>query len=143
MTPRGRVLAIDYGEKRVGLALSDPLRIFAKPYLVVPNTGFKPLVARLTGIIESQQVGLVVLGMPYAIEGGDTLKTTETKAFKLKLEKRLDVPVVAWDERYSTADAISELIKLGYGWKERRQLQDAMAATVILKDYLESLRREP
>lgn len=67
--PRGRVLAIDYGEKRVGLALSDPLRIFAKPYLVVPNTGFKPLVARLIGIIESQQVGLVVLGMPYAIEG--------------------------------------------------------------------------
>ena len=106
------------------------------------NTGFKPLVARLTGIIESQQVGLVVLGMPYAIEGGDTLKTTETKAFKLKLEKRLDVPVVTCDERYSTADAISELIKLGYGWKERRKLQDAMAATVILKDYLESLRRE-
>lgn len=53
------------------------------------------------------------------------------------------MPVVAWDERYSTADAISELIKLGYGWKERRKLQDAMAATVILKDYLESLRREP
>lgn len=139
MTEYTRILAIDYGQKRIGLALSDPLRIFAKPLCVVPNTTFSAVAERLASLILEHGVGLVVLGMPYAIEGGNTPKTEETIAFGQRLQSKLNTPLITWDERYTTSEAVEELIKLGYSWKERRQIQDAMAATMILKSYLASL----
>lgn len=128
---------MDYGSKRIGLALSDPLRIFAKPLKVIPNLGFDSTVKELQGVIAEFGVELLICGIPYAIAGGDTPKTTETKNFMAKLTAALDLPVQPWDERYSTDEAERELIKLGYGWKERRGIQDAMAAAMILKSYLE------
>lgn len=135
----GRILAVDYGAKRVGIALSDPLRIFAKPLAVLANTGFTELVTELTGLILEHGVGLVVVGLPLAIEGGNTAKTDETQAFIDRLTPLLPVPVRAWDERYSTSEAVDELIKLGYDWRQRRKIQDAMAAAMILKSFLASL----
>jgi len=136
--PGGRILAVDYGSKRIGLALSDPLRIFAKPLKVIPNQGFTFIVKELETAISEYGVGLLICGIPYAIEGGDTPKTLETKEFMAQLAATLKVAVKPWDERYSTDEAEQELIKLGYGWKERRGFQDAMAAAMILKSYLES-----
>ncbi len=130
---------MDYGSKRVGLALSDPLRIFAKPLKVIPNNGFAGILAELRATLADHAVELLICGIPYAIEGGDTPKTTETKAFMAKLAAALEVPVLPWDERYSTDEAVKELIKLGYDWKKRRAVQDAMAAAMILKSYLDSL----
>ncbi len=132
-------MAIDYGSKRIGLALSDPLRMFAKPLKVIPNTNLSEVLSQLNSLIKEHNIGLVLLGMPYAIEGGNTPKTDETFAFMEKLAPALEVPLLSWDERYSTSEAIEELIKLGYDWKQRRNIQDAMAATMILKSYLESL----
>ncbi len=138
MNPAGRILALDYGEKRIGLALSDPLRMFAKPWKVLPNNGLEQLVPQLRVILEEQRITLLVLGMPYALEGGNTAKTEETQAFMEQLAANLDIPIVPWDERYSTSEAIEELIKLGLDWKQRRKVQDAMAAALILKNYLEN-----
>jgi len=134
----GRILALDYGEKRIGLALSDPSRILAIPFKVLENRGFEFLAGEIESVINEYGVTLVLVGMPYAIEGGDTPKTVETKNFMSKLSKHLTITVQSWDERYSTDEAIKELIKMGYDWKERRQLQDAMAAAMILKSYLEN-----
>ncbi len=130
---------MDYGAKRVGVALSDPLRIFAKPLKVLANTGFSDIVAALTDLISEHCVGLVIVGLPLAIEGGNTAKTDETLAFIDRLTPLLPVPVRAWDERYSTSEAVDELIKLGYDWRQRRKIQDAMAAAMILKSYLATL----
>ncbi len=137
MSPAGRVLAVDYGSKRIGLAISDPLRIFAKPLKVIPNQGFKHTLAELRATLAEHEVTLLICGMPYAIEGGDTPKTTETKAFMAKLAAALEIPVLPQDERYSSAEAERELIRLGYDWTKRRGIQDAMAAALILKSYLE------
>jgi len=139
VSPVSRILAIDYGEKRIGLALSDPLKLFAKPLKVIPNSGFETVLAELRKVISEQCVELIVMGLPYAIEGGNTPKTDETIAFMDRLSAAIETPIVAWDERYSTSEAIGELIKMGYGWKQRRNFQDAMAAAMILKSYLESL----
>lgn len=139
MSPVSRILAIDFGEKRVGLALSDPLKIFAKPLKVIPNKGFESVLSKLLSLVQEYDIELILLGMPYAIEGGNTAKTDETQAFMDKLTANLETPIIAWDERYTTSEAIAELIKMGYDWKERRQVQDAMAAAMILKSYLESL----
>lgn len=139
MTPQRRVLAVDYGSKRIGLAISDPLRIFAKPLKVIPNQGFDAILTELGNLVAENDIELLICGIPYAIEGGDTPKTTETKAFMARLAEALEIPVLPWDERYSTDEAEKELIRLGYDWKQRRPIQDAMAAAMILKSYLDSL----
>jgi len=135
----GRILALDYGEKRIGLALSDPLKIFAKPYRVLANLGFDSLVAELKDIIAQQRVDLLLVGIPYAIDGGNTPKTDETLAIFEQLKTALDVKIIGWDERYSSDEAHKELKKMGYSWQEARNLVDAMAAAMILKSYLETI----
>ncbi|MDD3632555.1 MAG: Holliday junction resolvase RuvX [Candidatus Cloacimonetes bacterium] len=132
------MLALDYGEKRIGLALSDPLRILAKPLKIIENKGLDYILPKIEAVVNEYEVKLVLVGMPYAIEGGDTSKTIETRKFMAKLADNLSIPIQSWDERYSTDEAIKELIKMGYDWKERRKIQDAMAAAMILKSYLEN-----
>lgn len=134
----GRILAVDYGSKRVGIALSDPLKLFAKPYTVLENTGREAVLQGIKDIIAKQTVEYLVLGMPFAIDGSHSPKTTETEAFGDFLKESLDLPVLKWDERYSSAEAEAELKKMGKSWQEARKLVDAMAAAMILKSYLEN-----
>jgi len=133
-----RILAIDHGSVRMGLAISDPLRIFAKPLKVIPNQGFEAVCAQIQSVIAEQQAGLVILGMPWAIDGSKTPKTLEVEQFGTKLKQRLEVELIFWDERYSSSEAEAELRKLGYTWQESKQLRDAMAAAMVLKNYLEN-----
>ncbi|HCM15839.1 MAG: Holliday junction resolvase RuvX [Candidatus Cloacimonadales bacterium] len=137
----GRIMAIDYGSKRIGIAFSDPLRMFAKAHSVIANADLNILVPRLKQLAKQQDARLIVLGMPYAIDGSDTPKTLETKAFMKNLQELLDIPVISFDERYSSAEAEAELKKIGKSWQEARKMVDAMAAAMILKSYLESENR--
>jgi len=132
-------MAVDYGEKRIGLALSDPLRIFAKPYLMLENQGLEALVNSLKDIIQSSSVQQVVLGIPWAIDGRKTPKTEETLLVLEHLQTHLETPVIPWDERYSSDEAHKELKKMGRSWQQARQEVDAMAAAMILKSYMASL----
>ncbi len=132
-----RILAVDYGEKRIGLALSDPMRIFAKPYETIPNSGIEQLILKLNEIIREKQVGEVILGIPWGVEGNETPKTIETREILTILQDRLSVPVSGIDERYTTSDANDLLKEMGYDWKKSRTVIDAMAACLILKRYLE------
>lgn len=138
MIQQGRVLALDYGEKRIGLALSDPLRIFAKPLMVLPNDGLADSITKIRTLVEQHKVSLLLIGMPYAIDGSDTPKTTETMAFASQMANALSIPVQTYDERYSTCDAEAELKKMGYTWQEARKVIDAMAACIFLKEFLQN-----
>ena len=135
MSVEGRILAIDYGEKRVGLALSDPMRMFAKPLCILENNN--QLVAELLQLIAQYGVSMVLVGMPYAIDGSLTPKTIETQTFATNLADKLSVQVQCYDERYSTCDAEAELKRMGYTWQEAKKVKDAMAACMFLKEYLE------
>src|SRR5690554_5013254 len=134
----GRIMAIDYGTKRVGIAMTDPLRIFSKAHSVLENIGFEALALRINQLAEEHQVSLIVVGMPYAIDGSFTPKTAETKDFQEKLQEKTSIRVVSCDERYSSSEAEAELKKMGKSWQESRKLVDAMAAAMILKTYLET-----
>ncbi len=136
MNPEGRVLAVDYGEKRIGIALSDPLRMFAKPLCVLSNSSYEELLEDIRQLIEKHDVVQLLFGIPYAIDGTNTPKTDECMAIFHKLESDLPIPVRGYDERYSTCEADSELKKLGYTWQEARKIKDAMAACMFLKEYL-------
>ena len=132
-----RIVALDYGEKRIGIALSDPLQIIAKPFAVWDNTGFDQILARLEEMVKEYQIGEIIIGIPLSVDGEITAKTSETIRFMHALKKAIDIPVTGWDERYSTAEAHEQLKNMGLSWVEARQKVDAMAAGVILKSYLE------
>lgn len=133
----GRILAVDFGSKRVGIALSDPLRIFAKAHSVIPNEGTGQVCARILAIATQHSADLILVGIPYAIDGTYTPKTTETLEFLHTLTTQTTLEVKGWDERYSSQEAEAELKKMGKTWQESRQMVDAMAAAMILTSYLE------
>jgi putative Holliday junction resolvase len=129
-----RVLCIDYGEKRVGIAVSDPLGLTAQAQPYIQNT--KTLVASLKALVEEFQAGTVVVGLPLNRHGEDTQKTTEVRAFADTLKEALDVPVVFQDERYSTKAVEKHLIAADVSRKKRKEVVDSLAAAFILEGYL-------
>ncbi|HNX01444.1 MAG TPA: Holliday junction resolvase RuvX [Candidatus Cloacimonadota bacterium] len=133
-----RILAIDYGEKRIGLALSDPMQIFSKPYKVVQFKSKKDFIENVLEVIKEQDVELVVLGLPWGFEGQETKKTLEVRKFGEYLQTQIPVPLKFWDERLTTSEANAELKKMGYDYIKAREFVDAVAASLILRSYLEN-----
>jgi putative Holliday junction resolvase len=132
-----RLLAIDYGEKRIGIALSDPLKMFSKPFKVLSNSGKQKFIAELKDLIREQSVSKVILGHPLGESGQETKKTLEVLKIHKLLVKSLDVEVILHDERFTSVDANNELKKLGYNYMEAKKVIDMVAASMILKSYME------
>jgi putative Holliday junction resolvase len=135
MTDLYRIMAIDYGEKRVGIALSDPLRIIAKPFRVLLRQS-ETFFDELRNIIKEQNVKQIVLGIPYNLAGNETKKTLEVKDFATLLQEEIDTPLVFWDETYTTVQANESLKSSGYSIEDARKVVDKVAASFILKSYL-------
>lgn len=135
-----RILAIDFGEKRIGLAVTDPLNIFAYPLSTLQN-GSK-FWDNLSKIISEYSVVKIILGYPLKESGGQSASSKMVDNFKVKLEKRISLPVELVDERYSSNIAKQRIIELVSSKKKRRDksLVDKNAAAVILEDYLNSRR---
>ena len=138
MTP-GRVLAIDLGEKRVGLALSDPLGITAQPLPTYLRRTLPEDLAHLKGIVQEREVGTVVIGLPLKLDGGEGLAVEHTRAFSKALAGALGegISIVELDERMTTARAARELRPLGRASDNRRRGElDRAAAALLLTCYL-------
>jgi len=134
-----RILGLDYGSARIGLSLSDPLQILATAYGVVKNA--PGMWEELARIIEAEQVGLVVVGMPMTLKGEMGRKAQEAYEFADELRSRLKVGVVHWDERFTTSIARRTRISMGTKRSDRRRRDgelDAMAASVMLQGFLDS-----
>ncbi len=134
-----RLMAIDYGEKRIGIALSDPLKMFSKPFKVLANSGKNKLIADLNDLVKEQSVSKIILGHPLGESGQETKKTQEIMKIHKLLVNKLDVEVILQDERFTTVDANNELKKLGYNYMEAKKVIDMVAASLILKTYMERL----
>jgi len=136
-----RILAIDYGEKRVGLALCDPLRIFAYPFKTILND--RNLRTNLQSIIKENSVSLIVLGYPLKENGMKTDITEIVENFKLELETLTRLPVLLRDERYTSSIAKERIMMSVTSKKKRRDkgLLDKNAACIILQDYLDEIEK--
>ena len=130
-------MSIDYGEKRIGIAISDPMQIYAKPLLTIKNISMKHIFSQINEIIFTNSIEKVIVGLPLNLEGNDTKKTIEVRNFFNKLTKSISVKSVLFDERYSTVDANDYLKEKGLSIKESRKVIDQIAAAVILRNYLE------
>ena len=131
-----RILAIDFGEKRIGLAVTDPLNIFAYPLSTLQNDS--KFWNNLSKIISEYSVVKIVLGYPLKESGEQSSSTKMVITFKEELEKRISLPVELIDERYSSDIAKQRIIASVSSKKKRRDksLLDKNAAAVILEDYL-------
>ncbi|HVX40997.1 MAG TPA: Holliday junction resolvase RuvX [Gemmatimonadaceae bacterium] len=134
---RGRLLAIDYGERRIGLAISDPTGTIASPAgVIVRRAGKRPPVAEIIRRAESLEARGFVLGLPLDGEGNDTPRSLEVRTIGRALEERTGMPVRLVDERYTTAAALRAVREMGGSTKGRKGDVDALAATVLLQHAL-------
>jgi putative pre-16S rRNA nuclease len=133
----GRILAIDYGTKRVGVAVSDPTRLIAQGITTLDND--EHLIKRLCALIQEQFAVLVLVGMPYSFDGGKGKKALEVEAFIDKLKEVSASPIDTWDESYSSVNAHHAFVDIGMKRKKRREKRrvDEMAARLMLQEYLD------
>jgi len=133
----GRILAVDYGEKRVGLAVSDPSRTIATPAgFIVRRAGKRPPIAEIVRRAEAAEATAFVVGLPLDSQGDDTPRATETRMIAAELEKRTGLPVRLVDERYTTAAALRTVREMGGTTRGRKGDVDALAATILLQHAL-------
>ena len=133
----GRILAVDYGERRIGLALSDPTRTIASPAgFIERRAGKRPPVAELVRRAESAEATAIVLGLPLDGNGDETPRCAEVRAIGAALIERTGLPVRYVDERFTTAAALRTVREMGGSTAGRKGDVDAMAATVLLQHAL-------
>ena len=140
MPESGRVLGLDPGDVRIGVAISDPERRLAVPLGTV-HTGAPADLRAIDALVREHEVTLVVVGHPLLLSGEAGVRACHAEAFADALASFLAVPVVLHDERLSTVEAERALRAAGAGGRERRRVVDRSAATVILQAYLDALPR--
>jgi putative Holliday junction resolvase len=136
----GRILAIDYGLKRTGLAVTDPLKIIASPLETISTDG---LITWINNYIKSEQVEQIVVGMPLKLDLTATHTTEPAKKLIATLEATFpDIPVAEEDERYTSKMALQTMIAGGMKKKDRRNKAnvDKISATIILQSFLERIK---
>lgn len=133
----GRALALDLGEKRIGLAISDLTGLIAQPFKTLSWGGIKHLISELRTIIPEQQVDRIVVGVPYTLKGTNSKKTDEVLAIIKKLRNALDIEVFEEDERLTSVMAQQSLHAMGKNAKQQRQIIDQLAAVYILQSWLD------
>ena len=134
-----RTLAIDYGEKRLGIAISDPLHITAQG---LPNVANSPnMFDEIADIVKREDVGEIVIGLPRRLNGSIGQSAENVKNFGERLAKYVNIPIKYWEEWLSTKEAEKHLISLDKSRKKRKGLIDMVAAQLILQGYLDSIKK--
>jgi putative Holliday junction resolvase len=131
-----RIMAIDYGKKRVGIAMTDPMGVISQPLITI-NTGSQhTLVQRIVTLINENNVGLVLIGNPLSHKGQPTAMSSEIGNFIKLLKKKKDIKIIPWDERFTSQYASKMLKDLGI--KKKQGTIDKIAAAIMLDEFLRS-----
>ena len=132
-----RVLALDPGSRRIGVALSDPLRIAAHPFAVL-DAGDDDLMGQIRDLAAEQEVAEIVVGLPIGLRGGEGPAAEAAREFAARVAEATGLPVVLQDERFSTVTAERVLLEAGVRRDKRKQARDRVAAAVFLQAYLDA-----
>jgi putative Holliday junction resolvase len=135
-----RILAVDHGEKRIGLALSDPTATIASPLQVIKHTSRLMDAAQVANLASENDVELIIIGQSFDEEGQPNLAGRRAANFAEVLKEQTNIPIELVDESFSTQDARSTVIEMGDSRKKRKGHHDALAAVMILRSYIESHR---
>lgn len=133
-----RILAIDYGERRIGLALSDPLGIIAQGLPTIDTKKIKDVFAYIKNLVVEKDVVKLVVGMPRNMNGSIGAQGEKVKKFIGKLAHKTEAEVITWDERLTSVQSLKSMREMGTKQK-RKEVTDRISATLILQSYLDSL----
>lgn len=133
-----RVLAIDHGTKRMGIALSDPTGMIAQPLEYISAEPFANFLARLKELIREKEVDLVLVGLPRNMDGSYGPAALKVQEFVSVLKETIGVPIRTWDERLTSAQANRFLLQADVRRKDRKEKVDKAAAAILLQSYLDS-----
>jgi putative Holliday junction resolvase len=134
----GRILALDVGRKRIGLALSDPLGITAQGLPTLQRTTLREDIAAVQKLAEQQDVGVFLVGYPLHLSGDESRQSVYTREFAEKLESRTGIHVRYWDERLTSVEANRVLKDSGISIEKRAKAVDRLAAVILLESYLDA-----
>jgi putative Holliday junction resolvase len=135
-----RTLALDLGERRIGVAVSDPTGTVARPVTAIVRASRQKDLDVITHLVDEYQAELVIIGLPLSLDGTEGPQAQQTRRYAERLAEELNVPIEFWDERYSSVRA-EEILKGKRGKRRRRQTRgdvDATAAAVFLQSYLDA-----
>ncbi len=136
---QSRILALDLGKKRIGLAISDPLGITAQGLPNLVRARKRTDLAALEQLVRERQVGLILMGNPINMRGDEGRQSAWVREFAQALEKRTGLPVKLWDERLTTVEANRVLRSSGISIEKRAAAVDRLSAVILLQSYLDSL----
>ncbi len=136
---KGRILALDLGKKRIGLAVSDPLGITAQGLPTLQRTRIRDDIAAIESIIKEKEVTLLLMGHPVHMSGRDSRQAEYTREFAERLGEHTGVEVRYWDERLTSVQAERVLKESGISIEKRAKAVDRLAAVILLESYLDSL----
>lgn len=131
-----RIMGIDYGDARTGVALSDLLCSLVGSTCVIPSRNTQKAVADIVRIANEQEVGRIIVGLPRNMDGSEGPRAELCRQFAAELEMATGLPVTMWDERRTTVEAHNILSQHNYHGKKRKDTVDAVAAALILEGYL-------
>ncbi len=134
-----RILAIDHGSRRIGIAISDELKMIAQPLEYIPAEPFAGFVDRLQQLLDEKEVELVLVGMPRNMDGSYGPAAQKVEQFLEALRGQISVPIKTWDERLTSAQANRILIQGNVRRDKRKEKVDKMAAAILLQSYLDGL----
>lgn len=135
-----RILGLDVGDRRVGVALSDPEGILASPLTVVEREGSNLEIEAVLKLVKKHEASCIVVGLPHSLDGRLGPQAKKALDFIKTLSERAPVRVVSWDERFSTIAAKRALTDAGRKRGKQRKRRDAAAAAIILQSYLDRVR---
>ena len=139
IAPDMRILAIDHGTRRIGIAISDELKTIAQPLEFIPAEPFAGFIKRLHEIIAEKPIELILIGMPRNMDGTYGPAAEKVKEFVSALQQEIKIPIRTWDERLTTAQANRFLIAADVRRRDRKEKVDQTAAAILLQSYLDSL----
>lgn len=132
----GRIMALDVGGKRIGVAMSDTLRFLASPLTTIKAVPRNAAIERIAALIAENEVAELVVGLPLTLSGEVGPQAEAIKKFVAELEQRVTIPIHLFDERLTSAEAERVMIEMGLKFEQRKARIDEMAASIILRDYL-------
>ena len=138
----GRVMALDLGEKRIGIAISDPTRIIASPHSVLNRKSRADDFAHYARLIDEQQIALLVVGLPITLGGEEGQRAAWVRDYSADLGRHINIPIAFWDESLTTVAATAALHAQGRRGRKVKERVDAVAASLILQSYLDAQPEE-
>jgi putative holliday junction resolvase len=140
-----RVMALDYGERGVGVAISDELQLTVRPLTTIRREKRKraEIIERVRELVSENEISTLVVGLPLNMNGTRGAAVERVESFISDLRRNVSIPIVAVDERLTSHDADRILREKGVGLRERRARSDEYAALLILQDYIDEQRRRP